>query len=50
MADLITILIILLAVGGASWYLYKAKKRGQTCVGCPHSKQCSRYQCNNNKK
>lgn len=50
MADLITILIILLAVGGASWYLYKAKKRGQTCVGCPYSKQCSRSQCNNNKK
>ena len=21
-------------------YLYKAKKRGQTCIGCPYAKQC----------
>ena len=34
------IIAVLLIVGGAGVYIYKAKKQGQTCVGCPHAKPC----------
>ncbi|MEE0867830.1 MAG: FeoB-associated Cys-rich membrane protein [Clostridia bacterium] len=36
MADLFIILIILLAVCAAGRCIYKAKKRGQMCMGCCH--------------
>lgn len=39
--DYIIILVIALIVGGAACYIYRAKKSGQKCVGCPHSKTCS---------
>ncbi len=41
MENLIIILIVLFIVGAISLYLYKAKKRGQTCIGCPYAKQCN---------
>lgn len=39
-ANLIIILIVLVIVGAIVLYLYKEKKRGVTCVGCPYAKQC----------
>ena len=41
MTDLIVILVLLLIVGGAGLYVYRAKKAGQKCIGCPHAKGCS---------
>ncbi|MBQ8781398.1 MAG: FeoB-associated Cys-rich membrane protein [Oscillospiraceae bacterium] len=41
LTDIIVIGIILLIVGLAAFYVYKAKKSGQKCIGCPHSKSCS---------
>ncbi len=38
--DIIAIVAIALVVGGALAYIIVAKKRGQKCIGCPHSKQC----------
>ena len=38
MTDLILIAVIAAIVGSAGLYIYKAKKRGQTCIGCPHAK------------
>lgn len=38
--DILLILIIAAILGGALWYLRRAKKQGKTCVGCPHCKQC----------
>lgn len=35
------IALLLAIVAGVVAYLIRAKKRGQTCVGCPYSKQCS---------
>ena len=35
------IALVLAIVVGVVAYLIRAKKRGQTCVGCPYSKQCS---------
>ncbi len=40
MADFIIILILSCIVGGIIFYLYRAKKRGETCIGCPYAKQC----------
>lgn len=40
MMDILIVLILLLICGGAGHYIYKAKKRGQACVGCPHAKTC----------
>ena len=33
-------LILLCIVGGIVFYLYRAKKRGEVCIGCPYAKQC----------
>ena len=40
MENAIIIAILALIVGGIVYYLYRAKKRGQTCIGCPYAKQC----------
>lgn len=41
MENFIIIVILLGIIGGIVWYLRKAKKRGETCIGCPYAKQCS---------
>lgn len=38
--DAIVAIILLGIVGSIVWFLYRAKKRGQTCIGCPYAKQC----------
>ena len=38
--DYLIIAIIVLVLGGAAFYIVKAKKSGQKCVGCPYSKTC----------
>ena len=37
--------VLLLIVGGAAYYIYKAKKSGKKCVGCPDAANCSRCGC-----
>lgn len=49
MENIIVILILLAIVCGIICYLVRAKKRGQTCVGCPHAKKCN-GKCGNNCK
>ena len=44
MTDFIIIIIIALIVGGACLYIFKAKKSGVKCIGCPHAKSCSNKQ------
>ena len=39
--DIIAIAVIVIIIGLASLYIYKAKKKGQKCIGCPFSKTCS---------
>ncbi len=39
--DLIIIAIVIAIVGGAAFYIYKAKKGGQKCIGCPSAGSCS---------
>ena len=40
--DYIAIAVIVLIVGAATFYIIRAKRRGQKCVGCPYSKQCGK--------
>lgn len=46
MTDFIIIAILLIIIGLASWYVIRAKKKGQKCIGCPHSKTCGSKDCN----
>ncbi len=46
MIDIIILGIILTAVGFASFYIYKAKKNGKSCIGCPYSRECGKNRCN----
>ena len=39
--NIVAIVALLVMLGFALLYLYKAKKNGQKCVGCPYSKTCS---------
>ena len=36
MQDLIIAVILLVIIGLAAWYVYRAKKNGQKCIGCPN--------------
>lgn len=40
--DLIVMLVIALLVVAALVYIRKEKKRGVTCIGCPHAAQCAK--------
>ena len=44
MKTVILILVLALILGLAGYYIYKAKKSGKKCVGCPYAEGCSR-QC-----
>lgn len=49
MSDIIIAGIVILIVGLALLYIYKEKKQGVQCVGCPHAKACAqRKKCNCN--
>lgn len=39
--DYIILAVIVLIIGGAAFYIYKAKKSGKKCIGCPDSGTCS---------
>ncbi|MBQ6878055.1 MAG: FeoB-associated Cys-rich membrane protein [Oscillospiraceae bacterium] len=41
MENIIIIVIIAVIVGLAGWYVYKAKKNGKKCIGCPEGCSCS---------
>ena len=41
MIDWIIVAVILTILGGAIFYICRAKKKGVKCVGCPDSSTCS---------
>ena len=45
MTDIIVVAILAVVLGSAIRYIYKAKKRGQTCIGCPNSGTCGSAHC-----
>ena len=40
MENLVIALTVAGIVAAALFYLYRAKKRGDKCIGCPYAKQC----------
>lgn len=40
MENIILIALLVCILGAIIFYLYRAKKRGETCIGCPYAKQC----------
>lgn len=42
MANLIVIVILLVIIGASVSYIIKEKKRGATCIGCPHAGECAK--------
>ena len=42
MVDFIVMLIIALAVAAAMLYIRIQKKKGVTCIGCPHAGTCAK--------
>lgn len=43
--DYLLIGLIVFIVGLAVFYIIRAKKKGQKCIGCPYSKSCSSCSC-----
>ena len=41
MVDVIIVAILVCIIGGILFYLYRAKKRGEVCIGCPYGRQCT---------
>ena len=40
LTDVIVIAVLIAILGGAAWYVYKAKKSGKKCIGCPDGCSC----------
>ncbi len=47
-ADYIIIAVIVCIVAVSIIYLYRAKKHGASCIGCPNSKQCAKQNSSKN--
>ena len=41
MENVIVVAVILVIVALAAWYVYKSKKSGKKCIGCPYEGSCS---------
>lgn len=41
MGDYIVLAVLVAVIAAIVIYLYRAKKRGDKCIGCPYGKQCS---------
>ena len=43
--DIVVIVVIAAIIGCAAFYIYKAKRSGQKCIGCPYSSECHGGSC-----
>lgn len=43
--NIIVIAVVVVIVGLAGFYVYKAKKSGKRCIGCPDGGSCSGCSC-----
>lgn len=39
--DILIILVIAAIAGLAGYYIYKSKKSGKKCIGCPYAEKCA---------
>ena len=40
MKDILIVAVLLVVVGLASYAIYKSKKSGKKCIGCPYNGNC----------
>ena len=40
MENAIIIAVLVIVIGAAAWYVYRAKKSGKKCIGCPDGGSC----------
>ena len=45
MTDIVVIGVVAVIVGLAGGYIWKAKKSGKKCIGCPSGGSCSAGNC-----
>ena len=45
MENILLIAVLLLSVGGAARYIWREKRKGKKCIGCPYSDSCSAKSC-----
>ncbi len=48
METFFAVIIIMIILSLAVFYIYRAKKSGQKCIGCPYAKDCSKNNCSCN--
>jgi len=44
MDTIIIIAILVVIIGAAAFYVYKEKKKGTACIGCPYAQHCAKAQ------
>lgn len=49
MIDFIIASVVFVIVGAAVVYIYKEKKKGKKCIGCPYADSCSTKSCTSKK-
>lgn len=42
MVDVIVALVLIILMCGAVYYIYRKKKSGTKCIGCPYSESCQK--------
>lgn len=45
MIDFVISLVLFVVVGAAIFYIYKSKKSGKKCIGCPYAESCGKNNC-----
>ena len=48
--DIIIVVVVALILGLVCGYIYKEKKSGKKCIGCPYASECGREKCECNKE
>ena len=38
--DIVIVVVVVVIVGLCIWHIYKAKKSGKKCIGCPDGGNC----------
>ena len=49
LATIIAVIALALVVFLAIRYIYKEKKKGSKCIGCPFAEGCRKYHCDGNR-
>lgn len=39
--DIVILVVVAVIIGAAAFYIYRAKKKGKKCIGCPYCDSCS---------